>query len=209
MSKKSFWDELGDTIGTILFIKYGIPIIIGIIAILFTIALINKGIVSTQVDKEHSIMYTNLKKTIYSIANRNLDNNEFYLTLVEDNSSYGGHDVELEYIVKNKDYTIEKYNDLLRNEVTKVYNEIKDKELVNDTLFGHDENLKYVEIYFSMKYDSGYDVWLGGCELRYSSENRWTSGYESAMNGIIGTQERLDKAKETILKRQERLNSTN
>lgn len=205
MSKKSFWDELGDAISTVLFIKYVIPAIVLIFGILFIIGMINKGIVSTQVDKEHSIMYTDFKKTIYNIASRNLNTNEFDLQL-SDSDSY---DVELEYIVKNKEYSTEQYDELLRNEITKVYNEIKDKELVNDTLFGHDENLKYVEIFFSLEYDTGYEVWLGGAQMRYSLEDKWESGYADAMQETISTQENLDKAKATLQKRQERLNSTN
>ena len=85
------------------------------------------------------------------------------------------------------------------------------KELLR-TLYvtdGDDENLKYVSIYFDMNYDTGYGVWLGGAVMRYSNENKWDSGYEKAINGVIGTQEYLDEAKKTIQNRQERLNSTN
>ncbi len=191
MSKNSFWDLLGNSIETALFIKFGIPFIIIVIVILLGVAMINKSIVASHVDKEHSILITEFKDTIYDIAKDKLNNNEFDLSI--SNSEF--YDVDLEYTIKNKNHSSEEYEELFKQEITKIYNEIKDKQLVNDTLFGKDENLEYNEIHFSINYNNEYYSWLGGTEMKYSFEDKWDSGYKDVMKNVIIEKDTLDEVK--------------
>ena len=192
MSKNSFWDSLGNTIETVLFIKYGLPTLVTIIMILFGVAMFNKTLVAGKVDKNLTILHTDLEKVIYEIAMQELNTNEFSLEL-EDSGSLAL--VNLQYTVKNKNYSAEQYNQLIKEEVTKVYNRIKDKELVNDTLFGEDDIVDGDNIYFWVDYYNDYSVYLGAAELRYSMENKWEESYTKTMSEQVITQEDLDEAK--------------
>ncbi|MBO5005424.1 MAG: hypothetical protein J6D03_09385 [Clostridia bacterium] len=191
MSKNSFWNSLGDTIETVLFLRYGLPFLIVVITCLFGVAMINKWNVARQVDPNKTILYTEFEKKISEIAKSNVNTNEFDMEI----SDTDFHDIELEYTIKNKEYTADQYNNLLKDEITKVYNEIKDKELINDTLFGEDSGLNNVDIYFSLQYDEGYSNFLGGITLKYSIEDKWETGYVQAMNDIAAEQEDLNKLK--------------
>ena len=137
------------------------------------------------------LLYTEFEKKISEIAKSNVNTNEFDMEI----SDTDFHDIELEYTIKNKEYTADQYNNLLKDEITKVYNEIKDKELINDTLFGEDSGLNNVDIYFSLQYDEGYSNFLGGITLKYSIEDKWETGYVQAMNDIAAEQEDLNKLK--------------
>ena len=195
MRKTSFWNTLGNTVETVLIIKYVIPFLVVLFAILFGIAIINKEHVSSKVDKEHSILYTDLRKSIYTIASNSLNNSEFELEL-EDLEISGMCEVELDYYIKNKEYSAEQYDNLLKQEITKVYNQIKEKSLVNDTLFGKDDILEKVDIYFNLLYDKNkLNQWIGGGGLKYSFENRWDSSYQKVMESTITTQEKLNEVK--------------
>lgn len=189
MSKNSFWDSLGSTIETILFLK-GLPVIITIIAILFGVAMINKTSISNKVDKEKTILHTDLETTIYQIAQNVLNTDEFSLVL-EDSDFY---DVNLEYTIKNKSYSIEEYDRLIKEEITKIYNQIKDKEIVNDTLFGEDTIVNGDSINFTINYDDTTFSYIGISVLRYSIDNKWEKTYLEAMNETIVTQDLWDEA---------------
>lgn len=197
MSKNSFWDSLGNTIETVLFIKYGLPTLVTIIMILFGVAMFNKTLVAGKVDKNLTILHTDLEKVIYEIAMQELNTNEFSLEL-EDSGSLAL--VNLQYTVKNKNYSAEQYNQLIKEEVTKVYNRIKDKELVNDTLFGEDDIVDGDNIYFWVDYYDGYPVYLGATELRYSIDNKWEESYTKAMTEQVITQEQLEEVKNSYNK---------
>lgn len=189
MSKNSFWDSLGSTIETILFLK-GLPVIITIIAILFGVAIINKTSISNKVDKEKTILHTDLETTIYQIAQNVLNTDEFSLVL-EDSDFY---DVNLEYTIKNKSYSIEEYDRLIKEEITKIYNQIKDKEIVNDTLFGEDSIVNGDSINFTINYDDATFSYIGISVLKYSIDDKWEKTYLEAMNETIVTQELWDEA---------------
>ena len=192
MSKKTFWDSLGNTIETVLFIKYGLPTLITIIMILFGIAMLNKSWIAGKVDKDSTILHTDLESIIYEIAMQELNSNEFSLKL--DDSDYMAN-VNLEYTIKNQNYSAEQYNQLIKEEITKVYNRIKYKELINDTLFGEDDIVDGDNIYFWIHYSDEYGTYLGATELRYSMENKWDESYTKAMSETIITQEKLDEVK--------------
>ena len=189
MSKNSFWNTLGSTIETVLFLK-GLPVIITIIAILFGIAMINKTNISNKVDKEATILHTDLESTIYEIAQNVLNTNEF--TLVLEASDF--YDVNLEYTIKNKSYSIEEYDSLIKEEITKVYKQIKDKEIVNDTLFGEDTIVNGDSINFTINYDDSTFSYIGISVLKYSMDDKWEKSYLEAMNETIVTQKLWDEA---------------
>jgi hypothetical protein len=178
-------------IENLIFFKYVVPFMIIILLIFLAIAMGHKQSVASNVDKDKSILYTDFKSNITEIAESVVDSSELSLTIVDTNS----YDVELKYIPVNKDYTAQEYEDLLKKEITKVYERIKEKQLINDTLFGEDENLNNVEICFAMMYEDYYNKYIGGVELKYSTEDMWESGYQNAINENIISQEKLETVK--------------
>ena len=182
-----FFDFLGSMLETALFLK-GLPILITIIVVLFGVALINKANVSLQVDKEKTILHTDVESTIQKIAQEVVNNNEFTL-VIDDSDSY---DVSLDYIIKNKNYSLEQYDQLIKEEITKVYNRIKDKEIVNDTLFGEDTIVNSNDICFSINYDDGVFSYFGIAVLKYDMKNKWDESYFYEMNNPIVTQKLWD-----------------
>ena len=195
MKKTSFWESLGNTFETIIIIKYVIPFIVILFIILFGIALVYKFGISTQVDKENSILYTDLRNTVYNIASQYVNKNEFDIEL-EELDSYSMHEIEINYYAKNKSLSAEQYSNLLKTEITNVYNEIGNKELVEDTLFGQPEDMDHVDICFNIYIGENnlYDEWIGFADLEYSIQNKWNTSYQNIMESELVTQEKLDKA---------------
>lgn len=197
MSNKSILKTTGEVASAIIYIK-GLMALIPIIAILFVIALINKGIVSSSVDKNTSILYTDLENEIISIAS-NVANTGEIIVKPGDNNSGGVREytAELEYMFINKNYIAEQYETLIKEEITKIYNKIKDKTVVDDTLFG-DKNDVRATIHFSISFDGNYSTWLGSVDFCYSTDNGWKKDYQEIMESIIISQEKLDKVKQNL-----------
>lgn len=183
----------GEVISTIIFIK-GVIALIPIIAILLVIALINKGIVSSSIDKNTSILYTDLSGEVCNIAFNNVNINELNVQEYQSSSGVAHYTVDLEYDFKNNNYTAEQYDALIKEEITKIYNKIKDKKIVDDTLFGDKDNVT-ASIHLSISLDGNYSTRLGSCELRYLNDEGWEKSYQEIMESVIISQERLDNIK--------------
>lgn len=183
----------GEVISTIIFIK-GVIALIPIIAILLVIALINKGIVSSSIDKNTSILYTDLSGEVCNIAFNNVNINELNVQEYQSSSGVAHYTVDLEYDFKNNNYTAEQYDALIKEEITKIYNKIKDKKIVDDTLFGDKENVT-ASIHFYISLDGNYSTRLNSCELRYSTDDGWEKSYQEIMESVLISQERLDSIK--------------
>ena len=72
---------------------------------------------------------------------------------------------------------------LLKEEITKVYEKIKNRELKWKSFFG-EEDCSTCKIYFSIEYRENIGNWLGGIELIYS-DDMWKNSYEDAMKKEI------------------------
>ncbi len=190
MRKDSYWDTLGDALAFVDFLMI-LPVIIVIFLVVIGIALINRQIIAFKVDKDTTILYSHLEDTVYNIAKEKVDNDKLMVQLSD--SNFKTHSVELEYILKSYDYSAEECDNLLKQEITNVYNEIKDKELVNDTLFGEDEDLEKITIGFSLHYDEKGYYYLGSDYLRYSFADKWSTRYNEVMENVIVNQKNWEE----------------
>ena len=184
---------------SIFFITHILPIIIIIIAILFGIHYILQTSIymsMTDEEKTNSIFYTKFEKSIQEIAEKTINSDDFELEC-KIGDAYSSYDIELLYIVKNKDLTNEQYNNLIKEQLTKVYDEIKDKKVINDTFNRHPISTP-LRIQFSFMYNCNYAKVesLFYFTFSYTDENMYGNQYEEAMNKINVSEEKLKEYKQ-------------
>lgn len=180
MSKNS---NFIDTLFDLILLKHAFPWIVIIVLIFIGAFNFNQWKVTRGIDKEDQLLYLSLENTVYDIAQKRLNKNEFSLELVSYNQS---DNVCLRYIPKRKDYTSEQYDTLFKAEITKIYNEIKDKTLINNTFsddinFLENTNIKIL-----------FDSYSFSVNLTYSLEDQWEKSYLEIIENPIITQEKLN-----------------
>lgn len=190
MKKKSFLNTLFDAIGSICFIKYVLPILLIIFIILLVIQLSYNFYLPKTLDNPENIIYSSKFQTfIQEIAKKNVDKTEFNLVSEV-------YPLNLDYHVINKNHTAEEYDALVKNEITKIYNEIKDKKIINNGIFGTKDPVReYIYVAFIYNDASIYSDYLGIFKLIYNEENGFKESYEKIMNSTIITQTELDNFK--------------
>lgn len=177
-----------DTFFNLILLKYAFPWIVIIVLIFIGAFNFNQWKATLGYDKDEILLYLNLKSDIYNIAQKRLNEKEFILESYEESATDYDY-VNLKYIPINKSYTAEQYDYLLKAEITKIYNDIKDKILINNTL-NDDENFlenKIIRIYF--------DSYSFSVDLVYSLENKWEKSYLEILEQPIITQEALNNYK--------------
>ena len=192
----NFLNSIFNTFISLYFITNVLPIIILIIAIIFGIHYIfQTSIYMTMTDEEkaNSIFYTKFENSIQKIAEKTLNSNDFELEC-NIGDAYSLYDIELTYIFKNKDLTAEQYDNLIKEQVTRVYNEIKDKKVVNDT-FNRNPISTPLRIQFSFMYTCNYAKVESLCflTLKYTDEDMYGNQYDEFMNKINISEETLSK----------------
>lgn len=186
--KKGFLDSFFDVLGTFYFIKYILPVLLIILLILLGIAFGNKEKVKAINDPNTTILYTDFQKVIENIAQNNLNTNNFKLETKLDPI----RNVELEYKILNNDLSVDEYESQIKDEITKIYNKIKDKKVVNDTLFGED-SIVNVDIQITVLYGETFENWVGFSHLKYDSSTGWENSYNEIINNKIIDSNDLNK----------------
>lgn len=138
MSQKSFWDSLGDTIGFVLFIKYGLPILVGIIIVLIIIqGVFGLGVSQKYADASDVILTSKFEETICNYAKQIYDQNVF--SKVEgdpqNNETSRMYSVEVNYYFKDNNKTPEEYDRLIKAEISKMFDNLKGKTIQKDQIF--------------------------------------------------------------------------
>jgi hypothetical protein len=79
--------------------------------------------------------------------------------------------LKLNYHVINKNHTAEEYDTLIKNEITKIYNEFKSKKIINNGMFATQKPVKeYIDITFIYKDASIYSDYIGIFKLVYDEK---------------------------------------
>ena len=125
-----------------------------------------------------------------------MNKEEFLVELSK--SSFSSCEVEIDYIIKNYEHTLSEYEELFKNEITKVYEKIKDKKIVYNTVFGKGDCYN-VDICFSFNYQLSENniVYLGSLIMKYGDDN-WKESFENCMTEFVLTQEELDEMKKSL-----------
>ena len=167
-----------------------ITIIIFLIVAFFVGNYINEFKNDMESDENRISVYK-LDNDIYNIAKDNLNMREFKEVI--------NNKGKIEFIIKYTDYDYKYYDKLFKEEITKIYNQIKDKELKWRTFFGFkDEIIEEVEFVLSYEGKDEYDNKLGRIILRYTNDKKWTKSYEEEINKEIVTQKSVEKMQQQI-----------
>lgn len=197
MSNKNVLNTIYNAFTIIFFIRYIVPILIILIIFFICITRINSNIIAKQYDPNSVIMKSNLGEEIVEIANETYDKNEVFLEIVRfEDPSY---DVELNYIMLNKNYTLEQYNNIIMNEITKVYNRVKYKDVIEDRLFANNNTTISEKIHFYFTLNGNYNTYLFSDTLQYDDINKWDKSYNSMINTQFISEETLENAKLYLL----------
>lgn len=197
MSQKSFWDSLGDTISFILFIKYGLPILI-----IFIIGLVAyQGIYGSSMDKkyenmENVIVTSKLVSTVCDYA-REVYNREAFSEVKgdPDNSDpMSMYSVEVDYIFNDNTKTAEEYDALVKEEITKLYDKLKGKVIEKDQIFAETDR-KSVGLSFYIPNNNGGNSILCSASLIYNKDIGFVEeSYQKEISRTIVTSERIQDA---------------
>lgn len=197
-SNKSFWDSLGDTISFILFIKYGLPILIVLIVGLVAY----QGIYGAKMDKEYAnkpnaIVTSKLTSTVCDYA-REVYNKDIFSKVVGDSQNSEMtrlYSVEVDYYFIDGNKSAEEYNTLIKEELTKLYNKLKGKVIEKDQIFAETDR-KSVGLSFYIPNNNGGTSILGSTSLIYNKDKGFVEeSYQNELNRTIVTNEKIEDAK--------------
>lgn len=199
MSNKGIVSSILDGITLYYGIKVLLPIFIIIILILWGIQSVYSNKIIKSEDADKILLWTELDDTIKNTAKENLMDNVFEINFYD--SPY--YDNEVIYYFKNKNYTKDEYNKLIKEQVTRIYNSsLKDKRIIMDSLFRNKEpgENPYHFVFFYEK-DSGYvNSHLGTITLRYDNESGYNNSYNDSMSKDVLTNEVWNKLNNEINK---------
>ncbi len=197
MSNKGVFNTIYNAFATIFFIKYILPIFIILIIVLVCITKFNSNKIAKQYDPNSVIMKSNLGREIVEIANETYDRNAVTLEIKRFEDII--YDVELNYTMINKDYTIEQYNNIIKSEITKFYEKVRYKNVIEDRLFADKDEIVNEKIHFYFTLDGSYSTYLFSDTLQYDNVNKWEKSYNSLITKQYITEETLTKAKTYLL----------
>lgn len=198
MSNKSFWDSLGDTISFILFMKYGLPllivIIIGFVAY--------QGIYGAKMDKEYAnnpnvIVTSKLTSTVCDYA-REVYNKDVFSKVVGDSQNSEMtrlYSVEVDYYFIDGNKDAEEYNMLIKEELTKLYNKLKGKVIEKDQIFAETDR-KSVGLSFYIPNNNGGTSILCSTSLIYNKDIGFVEeSYQKELSRTMVTNDKIEDAK--------------
>ena len=172
-----------------------------VIAIAIGIWIFCRGTIKPTKDSEYdtkeTISYYSIDEIIYKNAESVVDKEEFDIELEKSTSS--SYNAQIYYIIKNNDHTYEEYNDLFKTEITKLYNEIRDKKIEWKTIWGK-ADCSNVNIELTLSYklrENGVEQYFKGINLKYSDDS-WKSSYEEVINSDIVTEKDFKKFKSAL-----------
>lgn len=194
MSNKGFLNTVFDAFGTLLFIHYGIPLII----IILVIMLIYQGIYGFNKRKEYEnmdniIVTSKLESTVYDIAKEVYDINSFS-SVAKETTDF--HSVEIKYVFKEPNKDAKYYDELVKNEVSKLYNKLKGNVIASDQIFATDGE-KDIALCFYYPMSKENNSYLCTATLMYYTDKGFDEEtYQNIINLTIVTSKQLNYAKE-------------
>lgn len=146
-------------------------------------------------NEPQTISYNNFTDEIRNYANSTVNNEMFD---VEVRSSSVDDSPSITYYIKDTGLSKEEYDRLFKDEITKLYNAIKDKELIWNTVSGR-KDCKNASILLSISYKNDKNVYsdsIGVESMKYSND-RWQGSYDEIMQKDVISNDRY----KTMIKR--------
>lgn len=152
-------DEISDGIHIYLFLTYVLPVLLLIAAVFFGYQFFyGIGIRSQYKDQSNIIFTSKFNKTLSEKANEFNDKDVFSeLNIEKYPNDMFDSDINIEYRIIEQERTIEEYDKLVKNEITKWYNFLKDKKIVIDNSY-EEEAIRKIRLVFD--YDSYFDDFM-------------------------------------------------
>lgn len=190
------WKIIGIAVGIVLYISIVIWIVWNIgsnynndvgTSTQTTNSSLNKDNKQDNSIKENQIAYSDLAKELSNYINTCVSSEQLEVKVTEDNMSI--YHIEIEYILKDTNHSREECEELFKSEITKIYDMLKDKEIVRGNSFGSSD-FKNLAILISLSYKKKsthgveYTADIGVTSLKYSTD-KWKKSYEDIMQKEI------------------------
>ncbi len=191
MNKK---DSIWESIGNYYFWTKIAPDILApiiIILLIIIIALVqfsNSTVNSVKYKKDkNAILATKLEDVSYKYAKEVYNKDEFSKVELKHNIDY---ETEIEYTFKNNNKTSSEYDRLAKEELSKLYNKLKDKKIIDDYVFT-DIGTRDIKLKFNYPTDYAFN-YLGSTEIEYNEKEGFNeTKYNEEMNKEIITENNL------------------
>ncbi len=188
MKKESFFDMILDSVSTAFFIVYGLPLLIMILLLLLGYQFVYGNYIRYKYKDEKNIIFiSKLEDTLYNYANKVYDKEAFVKVQLDEDADA----LEIDYYLKDPNKSLEEYNYLVKNEVTKLYNSLKNKTIISDSFLVEGNR---ISINMVFNYPVG-DEYHGLCRpvLKYTKETGFDEEiYQKIIDSTIVTQEKLN-----------------
>lgn len=181
MKEKGTLDTILDTYIFVYFLKNILPFIALICMIFFGIYKLYSYNIRKQYDENITMFETSFEDNISEIAKKNLNKDELELEVYLLNSLY---DINLNYEMKNKSHSLEEYKLIIKQEIDKLYNEIKNKKIINDSILATERETSEMNIKFTFSVNNTRSTILIDDYLKYNIQDKWDSGYNDLINKI-------------------------
>ena len=191
MNKK---DSIWESIGNYYFWTKIAPDILApiiIILLIIIVALVqfsNSTVNSVKYKKDkNAILATKLEDVSYKYAKEVYNKDEFSKVELKHNID---DEAEIEYTFKNNNKTSSEYDRLAKEELSKLYNKLKDKKLIDDYVFT-DIGTRDIKLKFNYPTDYAFN-YLGSTEIEYNEKEGFNeTKYKEEMNKEIITEKNL------------------
>ncbi len=191
MNKK---DSIWESIGNYYFWTKIAPDILApiiIILLIIIVALVqfsNSTVNSVKYKKDkNAILATKLEDVSYKYAKEVYNKDEFSKVELKHNIDY---ETEIEYTFKNNNKTSSEYDRLAKEELSKLYNKLKDKKIIDDYVFT-DIGTRDIKLKFNYPTDYAFN-YLGSTEIEYNEKEGFNeTKYNEEMNKEIITENNL------------------
>ena len=194
---KSFGKSFGDAIGFIIFIKYGLPILI----ILIVVLILFQGIYGSVIEKKYDgmdnvIVSSKVDDTIGEIVNIVYNKDNFSEVIVDKYSELSS--LEIKYTFTDSKKNAEEFDSMIKDELTKVFNKLKGYIIKNNQIFGTDDDRinKQIDLTFYYPKEGGAKSYLASTHIWYRAEKGFDEvDYQNELNKLLVTNEKVEDAK--------------
>ena len=194
MSKKSFWNEIGDFIRILLFIKYVLPLLIIIIVGIF----IYNNIYVSKIEKEYAnndkiIVSSKLNDTVYSYA-LDLYDRKVFSEINKGDTHLTGIKGKVEYIFSENSMDVGWLNTTIKSECSKMFYKLQNKTIKNNQPFSNKQQI-WIDLVFFMKNESGEKIEICDCRINYIEDKGFSEDdYSRIMNAnLINEKELIER----------------
>lgn len=183
---KNIIDDITSAVYIYLFIKFILPVLLVLGIICFGYNYFHGVNIRNEYKNQDNIIFSSKFNDVVSEnAERLYNKDEFSEIRIDTLSQY--YDIELTYQFKDTNKTADEYDELIKNEITKLYESLKNNKIIIDRFY-EDKADKNISIKFVYK-----SKYIGFILIEYTDEKGFDEEvYQKEINRVIVTQDRID-----------------